>query len=566
MKKWILKNTGESPQFEGISPTIAGLLGSRGLETEAEVSEFFSDMPQKTYDPFLLRGMREAVDKIEDHIRRGSRICIYGDYDVDGVTASCLLFEFLTEVTKNVEIYIPSRKGEGYGLNKTAVTGLKSKGIDLLITVDCGISAYEEVALALDLDLDIIVTDHHTPGEKPLGCVTINAKQKGCPYPFKELCGCGVAYKLIQALQRDMGLDRRLILRGLDLAAIATVADIVPLKDENRTIVKYGLKRVNAKKRVGLDCLISMIGGNIASKEIGAGEIAFIIGPHINAGGRVDSAEAGLKLLLEKDRAEAERYAERLIENNNMRKSLQNEGYLKAKKSLEEGREEDFVLITGEKIHEGVAGIIAGKLKDEYNRPAMILTRNPETGVLKGTARSIDSVNLYDFLNTQSDLFVNFGGHRAACGFSIEEKNLPAFRKGLTEEFERLKASDENLLDEVLYLDGVIDLGEVTNDFGMQVEKMEPFGQANPRPVFMIEEVLISDFQLVGKEKEHCRFFLRDLKGRSVECIMFNAEERFRGQAFEGRLMDFAGRVNMNYRGGEYNVQFMPTDFRFSEK
>lgn len=565
MKKWILKNTGESPQFEGISPTVAGLLRSRGIETPDDVSEFLSDSPRKTYDPFLLKGMREAVEKIENHIKRGSKICIYGDYDVDGVTASCLLFEFLREITSNVEIYIPSRKGEGYGLNKEAVRRLKAGGTDLLITVDCGISAYEEVATALEAGLDIIVTDHHTPGEKPLPCITINPKQAGCPYPFKDLCGCGVAYKLVQALQRDLGLDRRLIMRGLDLAAIATVADIVPLRDENRTIVKYGLKRVNARKRVGLDCLISLIGGSLASKKISAGDVAFIIGPHINAGGRVDSAEAGQKLLLEGDRAEAEKYAEKLIENNNRRKRLQNEGYLKAKKHLEEPREEDFVLITGEEIHEGVAGIIAGKLKDEYNRPAMILTENPETGILKGTARSIDSVNLYDFLNTQSDLFVSFGGHKAACGFSLEAKNLPAFRKGLSEEFERLKAGDENLLDEVLYLDGVLDLGEVTNDLGWQVEKMEPFGQSNPRPVFMLEKVLISGFQLVGKEKEHCRFFLKDLKGRSVECIMFNAEERFRGLAFEGRLMDFAGRVNMNYRGGEFHVQFMPTDFRFSE-
>ncbi len=564
MKKWIISADKESPQIEGISPSIVGLLESRGICGEAEIKEFLSDKPVRTHDPFLLKGMDAAVEKIKMHIEKGSKICIYGDYDVDGVTACCLLFEFLTNITKKLEIYIPDRREEGYGLNKAAVKKIRDGGCDLIITVDCGITSYEEVTYAKETGLEIIVTDHHTPQDKPLGCITINPKQKDCPYPFKELCGCGLAYKLVQALQRNMKLDRKTLVRGLDLVAIATVADIVPLLDENRTLVKYGLKELNKKKRIGLNALITTIGGSFGSKVIGSGDIAFNIGPHINAGGRVDSAEVGLKLLLEQNPAKALHLAERLVENNNLRKELQNKGYEEALQNIRTDADR-FVLVSGADIHEGVAGIVAGKLKDEFNRPALIVTKSEKEGVLKGTGRCIDSINLYDFLNTQSHLFLNFGGHRAACGFSLREEALEEFEAGLEETFDNLRADNPGILDEIVKIDSRLKLSEATNAFGWEIEKLEPFGQLNQRPLFAVERVFIKNFKLVGKEREHCRFDLYDLDGNSLECIMFGAEPQFRGLVFDGRPMDFAGRVNMNYRGGAFNIQFIPIDFRFSK-
>ena len=550
--------------MEGIHPNIAKLLASRGIRSREDVEEFLSPQPQQTYDPFLMKGMREAVEKIRQHLQRGSKICIYGDYDVDGVTAICLVFEFLKNLTDNLEWYIPVRQQEGYGINNEALKKIRGRGADLLISVDCGISACEEVRYAHELGLDTIITDHHTPGEEIPDGVVINPKQPGCPYPYKELCGCGVGYKLIQALQRTFGLPKKTIKKGLDLVGVATIADIVPLLDENRTLVKYGLKAVNSRKRVGLASLIHAIGGNFAEKTLSSTDVAFILGPHINAGGRVDTAESSLKLLMTEDKHEAEALAYKLIDNNNLRKSLQARGLDLAQKNLKEQDNRLLVLVAGEDIHEGVAGIVAGKLKEEYNRPTLIVTESEKPGVLKGTGRSVDSVNLYELLKTQEDLLLNFGGHKAACGFSLKKEDLPAFRAGLEGVLSEMVREKPDLLEERLELDDELDLAEADNDFGWMLEKLEPFGQANQRPLFGIFGVYIDNLAFVGKEREHSRFVLRDKDGNTIDCIMFNSEERFRGQEVTGRLFDFAGRINMNYRAGTYNIQLIPVDFKRS--
>ncbi len=550
--------------MEGIHPNIAKLLASRGIRSREDVEEFLSPQPQQTYDPFLMKGMREAVEKIRQHLQRGSKICIYGDYDVDGVTAICLVFEFLKNLTDNLEWYIPVRQQEGYGINNEALKKIRDRGADLLISVDCGISACEEVRYAHELGLDTIITDHHTPGEEIPDGVVINPKQPGCPYPYKELCGCGVGYKLIQALQRTFGLPKKTIKKGLDLVGVATIADIVPLLDENRTLVKYGLKAVNSRKRVGLASLIHAIGGNFAEKTLSSTDVAFILGPHINAGGRVDTAESSLKLLMTEDKHEAEALAYKLIDNNNLRKSLQARGLDLAQKNLKEQDNRLLVLVAGEDIHEGVAGIVAGKLKEEYNRPTLIVTESEKAGVLKGTGRSVDSVNLYELLKTQEDLLLNFGGHKAACGFSLKKEDLPAFRAGLEGVLSEMVREKPDLLEERLELDDELDLAEADNDFGWMLEKLEPFGQANQRPLFGIFGVYIDNLAFVGKEREHSRFVLRDKDGNTIDCIMFNSEERFRGQEVTGRLFDFAGRINMNYRAGTYNIQLIPVDFKRS--
>ncbi len=563
MKKWVLNKSDEFPQIEGIHPNITALLGIRGVTGEEDVKEFLSDSPKRTYDPFLMKGIRSAVEKIKEHIERDSKICIYGDYDVDGVTAICLVFEFLRNLTDNLMWYVPVRHNEGYGINKGALEKIKNRGADLVISVDCGISSYDEVEYAKKLGMDIIITDHHTVGERIPDSIVINPKQPECPYPFKELCGCGVAYKLIQALQRTFNLDKNTIRKGLDLVATATVADIVPLLGENRTLIKYGLREINHRRRPGLRMLISAVG--LSDKSITASDIAFVIGPHINAGGRINSAESGIKLLLADNENDAEKLSERLVENNNLRKTLQMQGFENAKKALKKETINNVILVHDCDIHEGVAGIVAGKLKEEYNRPALIVTDNEEIGALKGTGRSIDSINLYELLKTQEKLLLGYGGHKAACGFSIAYTNLGKFKLGLESEIEIMKNNNPELMDEVLNIDGILRIEDADNAFGWMLESMEPFGQSNPRPVFLIEKVYIEFLKFVGREKEHCRFSVRDMKGNRLECIMFNGESLFRGISTEGKLFDFAGRINMNYRGGEYNIQFIPVDFRRSK-
>jgi len=564
MKKWILKSIDESPDLKGIHPDISRLLAARGITEQEKAEEYLAANPVTTYDPFLMKGMREAVEKIKQHINRGSRICIYGDYDVDGVTAICLLFEFLQNLTDNLEWYIPVRQEEGYGINMNAIRTIRERGTDLLISVDCGISSYKEIELANELGMDTIVTDHHTPGEDIPKGIVLNPKQEGCDYPFKELCGCGVAYKLIQAIQRTLGLPKKTIKSCLDIVAVATVADIVPLVDENRTLVKYGLKELNAKKRPGLASLIDAIGGTQDGKQITATDIAFKLGPHINAGGRVDTAESSLRLLIEKDRNKAEELADRMVSNNELRKSLQTEGIKLAQRHLSDDDDRILIMVAGEEIHEGVAGIVAGKLKEEYHRPVLILTENTETGLMKGTGRSIDSVNLYDLLKTQETLLEGFGGHKAACGFSIKKENVEDFRSGLEAVLCDMRMDDPELLTEYLEIDGILNLKDVDDDFGWMLERFEPFGQSNQRPVFMFKDVYLDSLKFVGKDRDHCRFFLKDMKGSYLECIMFNCRDRLSSEDYYGRTYDFVGRIDMNYRGGAYNVQFKPIDFRRS--
>lgn len=560
MKKWVYQPRMEGEVFPGIRKEVQEILRSRKVETKPAMEEFLSEHPVLTYDPFLLKGVREAIQTIKWHIENRSRICVYGDYDVDGITAVCLLTEFLENLTPNVVSYIPSRTEEGYGVNKGAIQRLHREKTDLIITVDCGISSWEEVAYAKSLGMEVIVTDHHTPGEKLAECIVINPKQPGCRYPFKELCGCGVAYKLIQAFQKTAGLPKSTIARGLDLVAIATVADIVPLVDENRTIVKHGLRRVNSRKRPGLRGLLREI--SLEDKMVSAEQIAFIIGPLINAGGRVDSAQEAMELLRASDAHKIRELSEKLVYNNNMRKALQARGYQEAKAQIEEGVSKGILVIRGRDIHEGIAGIVAGKLKEEYCRPVLIVTQGKEPGLLKGTGRSVRGLDLYRLLKTQEGLLENFGGHKAACGFSIREEKLEAFRKALEEETEKIRKEHPQWFEETLLIDQSLRAEDITEELVKEINALEPFGYQNEKPVFSCENLYVVQVQFMGKEKEHVRLYTRDHKGHAVECVMFGAGKQFREWELQGNIIDVAGVLNMNRRGRSYHVQFVLEDIR----
>ena len=346
-----------------LQPKFLELLNKRGLHTEEEITEFLSAKPQKTYDPFLLLNMEAGVDFLLSSIENDEMICIYGDYDADGITSTAVLMEVLSHLTDRLTYYIPSRFEEGYGLNCKALDKIKAAGVDTVVTVDCGSVSCEEVDYAKKIGLKILVTDHHTVTDKIADCLVINPMQPGCTYPFKHLAGVGVAFKLAQAVAAETGLDRRIVNRTLDLVGIGTIGDIVPLVNENRTLAKYGIRAVNVSQRTGLEELIAGVG--LHKGKISSENISYIIVPHLNACGRMDDAKKAAKLMLEQGKDEAEKGVEYMMQCNSRRKQMQEDTFARCCQIVEEKYKDDlFLLIDLPDAHEGITGIVAGRLKE----------------------------------------------------------------------------------------------------------------------------------------------------------------------------------------------------------
>jgi single-stranded-DNA-specific exonuclease len=537
-----------------INPKILELLSLRGITEEKDVVEFLSTKPKRTYNPFLLRNMEEGVDFILAAIRSNKNICIYGDYDADGITSICILRILLSHLTDNVMHYIPSRFSEGYGLNRCAIDKLKAKGVDLIITVDCGSTSYEEVEYAKSIGLDIIVTDHHSIMDKKADCILINPKQEGCPYPFKGLAGCGVAFKLAQAIREKAKLPKSITNGLLDIVAIGTIGDIVPLIDENRTLAKYGLYELNKNDRLGIRLLVESISMN--SSTLRSDQIAYCIVPHLNAAGRMKDAMIGVDLLLSKEPDRARKLANELVIHNAERKRIQEETFSKCVELVEEQCKDcTFPIIRAENAHEGITGIVAGKLKDIYEKPVIIAT--PCDGLLKGTGRSTDRVDMFQILDQYRDMFIRFGGHHGACGFLMSEENFLSFKKKANDDLaDRVKA-EPDLLQQRAQFDMLITGVDLTLDFLEQLEMMEPFGCNNRRPVFCLSGVSLSNQQKMGKEGNHARFFAHCADGSSAECVFFakaiQHEELIHGHG----LLDLYGTLQLNVWNGSKKVQFV---------
>ncbi len=541
--------------MNGIHPIIREILKKRGIAEEADILEFLSEKPNLTYDPFLLKNLEAGVDFLLSAIKDHRRICIYGDYDADGVTSVSLLLEILSHLTDNLTYYIPSRFDEGYGLNKEAIELIKEQGADLILTVDCGSVSYEEVEYGKSIGIDFIVTDHHNINERPADCLLINPKQEGCAYPFKLLAGCGVAFKLAQGIQRKAGLPKAILNGVLDLVAIGTIGDIVPLVDENRTLTKYGLKIINSKKRPGLNRLIDAVG--LTSGKIKSENIAYIIVPHLNAAGRLLDAKIGVELLTSKDETKIASHAAVLLENNRERKRVQEEAFLKCKEVIASELQRDlFYVIAPDGIHEGIAGIVAGKIKDEFGKPVIIVTESG-VGCLKGTGRSINNLNLYYLLKKHDELFLKFGGHSGACGFLMESGNLTELRSRLNRDLEALYQENTGLFDSSLPIDLVIEEGAVDMSLAMELEKLAPFGCGNERPLFQIKGVQASGVSFMGPNKQHVRFSGKGEGGRGVACVLFQKAQDYSDRLLSGEPMDLAGYPDINVWNGGSKIQFV---------
>jgi len=500
----------------GLSPLMIQLLYNRGIveEEDKEIKSFLYPSLKNLHDPFLMKGMDTAVQRIIKAISHKERILIYGDYDVDGVTATTLLLQFLRSLGVSAYYYIPQREKEGYGLNKSSIDKAIEMEIGLIITCDCGISCCEEIEYAKNLGLEIIVTDHHRVKEKiPSACAVLDPNQPDCSYPFKELAGVGVAFKLIQALTQRALSQKIDPCDYLDLVALGTIADVVSLKGENRVLVKFGLERLNQTSNLGLRALINVAG--LSGKEIKEGQVGFILAPRLNACGRLSLSRKAVRLLLSTSWREAIKLAKDLDRENRYRQKIEGDMRREAENLLPESKESVIILIK-EGWHPGIIGLLASYVKEKYFRPTLIFS--PEGDIARGSARSIPKFSIFNALQACQDLLLNFGGHKMAAGMMIPVKNIAILKDRLNELAEEV-LSPEDLVP-VCFIDATISLKELENKVFEDIELLPPYGPENPRPLFLGEELYLLSSPVVGKK------YLR------IEVGSKEGEEKFEAIAF----------------------------------
>ena len=499
-----------------ISPVTAGILRNRGLREENRIRDFLFGKKDPYYDPFLMKDMKPAAERLLQAVETREKIAVYGDYDVDGITASSLLYLYLTGLNANVCTYIPKREGEGYGLNNEALQSLYDEGVTLVITVDCGISGVKEVAEA-PRGMDIIITDHHRPPEiLPAAFAIVNPKQADCMYPFKGLSGVGVAFKVCQALEKLRNPEAPLWERYTELVALGTVADIVPLQDENRALVKRGMKAMEATSLTGLRKLMEVC--RCYRETITTEKIGFILAPRLNAVGRLEHAQLAVELLITKDEDAAERMADKLNDENAARQEISRQIFTEAETLLEKSGETGPVIVLAQEgWHPGVIGIVASRLVDKYYRPVILISVNGD--IAKGSCRSIPPLDLYDAIDACSADLIQFGGHSQAAGLTLESSKIEDFRKHFTEVVgNRLQPEDYQ---PHLSVDVEWDRNEeLTLPFLHELQLLEPYGCENPAPLFMLRNAELHNPRLFGQELTHLRFFV-DIGPRSCHCIMW---------------------------------------------
>ena len=551
--RWIRRKHIYDLNLYGLPLPIAQVLSARGISPE-ESPAFLEPRLEDLNDPFLMRDMDKAVERIITAMKESQKIMVHGDYDVDGVTSLSLLYRNLTSIGLNVIPYIPDRFTEGYGLSSQGIEKAKEEGISLIITVDCGITALEEIEMARKYGIDVIVTDHHEPRETlPEATAIINPKVDD--YPFKDLAGVGVAFKLLEALYRKLSLNLNHLYWDLDLVALGTVADIVPLVKENRVFVHFGLKILEKSKKAGIKSLKSVTGLN---GKVEPWHISFILAPRLNAAGRLNHAIEAFKLLSTRDGLEALQLARELDRTNKERQGIERKILSEAKKMVRRmDLDKDWVIVLGsEDWHEGVIGIVASKLVEQYNRPTILLSFTG--GIGKGSGRSIQNFNLFNALLDLEKYLLSFGGHKMAAGLRLEKENLQDFRQALNKlAKERLK---KEYFEPELYIDGEIRLSDINQDILSVYRKLSPFGMGNPQPVFVVKNVTVKNDIRVMKDR-HISF---TLKQEQIErrAIAFDAMDK-REIIQSGKPLNFAVQVSENNRNGE--IEFKVLDVKYGD-
>lgn len=515
-------------KFAG-SPTIAELLVQRGITSVDEAERFFSPSLSDMHDPFLMRDMNKAVNRLNKAMGAKEKILVYGDYDVDGTTAVALVYKYLRNYYSHIEYYIPTRDEEGYGISMKSIDDAASKGIKLIIVLDCGIKAIEEIHYAKERGIDFIICDHHVPDDVlPEACAILNPKLADNTYPYPHLSGCGVGFKFMQAFARSNGLTNHNELYSLlDLVAVSIAADIVPMTGENRIMAYHGLKRLNSNPNMGLKSIIRIC--NLANREITISDVIFKIGPRINASGRMQSGMEAVDLLTTKDQNEAYAKGKNIDQYNRDRKELDKRITEEANAILEERGEIDSdhksIVIYNKNWHKGIIGIVASRLTELYYKPAVVLTLS--NGLATGSSRSVQGYDIYSAVEATRDLLENFGGHTYAVGLSLKEENIPEFSRRFEEYVaETIKP---NQLTPQIDIDAYLKFEEITPDFLAYLKLFNPFGPGNQKPIFCSKHV--KDYgtsKLVGRNLEHIKLELVDnSSGKVMNGIAFNMSNFF---------------------------------------
>ena len=567
----------------GVSPVAVRVMRNRGLTEEAEMRKYLYGTLDDLYDPRLMKGMEQAAELIVRKLKEGKHVRIIGDYDIDGVCSTYILLKGFQRAAKElsqrcsleagrysvekendaqIDYEIPDRIKDGYGINESIIRQASADGVDTLVTCDNGIAALREISIAKQLGMTVVVTDHHeVPVDEygqilPPADAVVDPKQDGETYPFHEICGAVVAWKLIRVLYEKLGIPESEWMDLLEFAAIATVGDVMKLQDENRLIVKYGLKKIGSTKNTGLRKLIEK--NNLDIENLSAYHIGFVIGPCLNAGGRLKSAKVALRMLLAEDPERAGEMADELKELNDMRKDMTAKGEAEAIEQVEKQYMDDKVLVVFlPECHESLAGIIAGRLREHFYKPSFVLTRGETTA--KGSGRSIEQYHMYQGLCKVSDLLVKFGGHPMAAGLSLEEKDIDEFRRRLNADAE---LTEEDFVPKI-WIDVPMPFEYVNEKIVQELKNLEPFGQGNEKPLFAQKSLVIRNARVLGKNRNVVKMNLVTETGQPVDGLLFADGDRFLEEQAGRNMIDMIYYPDVNEYNGTRTLQAVIRNYKF---
>ena len=570
--KWILKEAADPEKASrlaaevGIDRVLAELLVQRGIETFEQARSFFRPSLDNLYDPFLMKDMDLAVERVRKAVTDGEKVLVYGDYDVDGTTAVALVYSFLRDQGAKVGFYIPDRFGEGYGVSIKGIDWASENGYSLIITLDCGIKAIDKVAHAKSLGIDMIICDHHLPEEElPAAVAVLDPKREDCHYPFDDLSGCGVGFKLVQGYASRYGIPFESLVPLLDLLVVSIASDLVTIVDENRVLAHFGLKVLNENPRKGLLAMIGL--SNIEPGHITIDDIVFKIGPRINAAGRMETGQLAVELLTATDTASAMRIGEKINDNNNERKSVDREITQEALKMAESHKclaWENVTIVYNPSWSKGVVGIVASRLVEAFYKPTVVLTKS--NGMVTGSARSVAGFDLYEAIESCADLLENFGGHVYAAGLTMKEENLEEFSRRM-DSFVAGKITEE-MLTPIVNVDAALDFSQITPKFFRILKQFQPFGPGNSNPVFQTENVYdAGNGRKVGAGGLHLKLDLiqESQPYHQIASIAFNMAQYY-DYIKEGNPFDVCYSIVENYYRGNSSLQLRIKDFRKREE
>ena len=549
----------------GIDPVLSKLLVQRGIGSFQEARAFFRPSLDNLHDPFLMKDMDKAVDRVGAAVKSGEKILVYGDYDVDGTTAVSLVYSFLRKLTRNVDFYVPDRYDEGYGVSYKGIDWAADNGFGLIITLDCGIKANDKVFYAADRGIDMIICDHHLPeNDLPAAVAVLDPKRADCGYPFDDLSGCGVGFKLVQAYSQKNGIPFDSLIPLLDLLVVSISSDLVSVVGENRILAHFGLKQLNENPRKGLLAMIHLSG--LDPEHITIDDIVFKIGPRINAAGRMESGRMAVELLTAENDEVAARIGSEINRYNNERKNIDREITREALEMVQSGNclsARNATIVYNPSWHKGVVGIVASRLVEAFYRPTIVFTRS--NGFVTGSARSVHGFDLYDAIESCADLLENFGGHLYAAGLTLKEENLPEFCERIENFIE--KHINEDMLTPVIMIDTILDFSQITPKFFRILKQFQPFGPGNNAPVFLTENVYDNgNVRKVGADGGHLKLELiqESQPYRSISAIAFNKSEHF-DHIKAGNPIDVCYSIVENYYRGIANLQLRIKDLHDRE-